>query len=211
MKDFFVSYNKADRIWAEWIGWVLEEAGYSTSIQAWDFRPGGNFVLEMQKATTETEKTIAILSNDYLTAEFTQPEWADAFARDPSGNSRTLLPIRVAKCKPTGLLATRIYADLVGLNPKEAKEEVLGSLRERGKPISAPSFPGSESKPKATETPSPIAFPGVSSKAVEVWKEKLEFLLIQEAELSDPALLFGLQKQIEKVRKRLGELGANPN
>ncbi|MCP4979232.1 MAG: toll/interleukin-1 receptor domain-containing protein [Gammaproteobacteria bacterium] len=50
MKDFFISYNKADRRWAEWIGWELEEAGYSTVIQAWDFKPGGNFVLEMDKA-----------------------------------------------------------------------------------------------------------------------------------------------------------------
>ncbi len=31
MKDFFISYNRADRQWAEWIGWQLEEAGYSRS------------------------------------------------------------------------------------------------------------------------------------------------------------------------------------
>ena len=81
MKDFFVSYNKADRAWAEWIAWVLEEAGYSTVIQAWDFRPGSNFVLEMQKAAAEAERTIAVLSPEYLTARFTQPEWAAAEAR----------------------------------------------------------------------------------------------------------------------------------
>jgi hypothetical protein len=28
VKDFFISYNKADRSWAEWIGWELEEAKY---------------------------------------------------------------------------------------------------------------------------------------------------------------------------------------
>ncbi len=27
MKDFFISYNSADRTWAEWIAWQLEEAG----------------------------------------------------------------------------------------------------------------------------------------------------------------------------------------
>ena len=66
MKDFFISYNKADKNWAEWIAWTLEEAGYSVVIQAWDFRPGGNFVLEMQKAATDTHKTIAVLSDNYL-------------------------------------------------------------------------------------------------------------------------------------------------
>ena len=28
MKHFFISYNSADRSWAEWIAWHLEEAGY---------------------------------------------------------------------------------------------------------------------------------------------------------------------------------------
>lgn len=42
MKDFFISYNSADRTWAEWIAWQLEEAGYTTVLQAWDFRPGSN-------------------------------------------------------------------------------------------------------------------------------------------------------------------------
>jgi hypothetical protein len=38
VKDFFISYNSADKGWAEWIAWQLEEAGYTTILQAWDFR-----------------------------------------------------------------------------------------------------------------------------------------------------------------------------
>jgi TIR domain len=49
-KDFFISYNKADRGLAEWIAWQLEAEGYKRVLQAWDFRPGGNFVLQMQEA-----------------------------------------------------------------------------------------------------------------------------------------------------------------
>jgi hypothetical protein len=41
-RDFFVSYTQADRHWAEWIAWVLEEDGYRVLIQAWDFVPGSN-------------------------------------------------------------------------------------------------------------------------------------------------------------------------
>jgi hypothetical protein len=48
-KDFFISYNSADRQWAEWIAWQLEEAGYTTVLQAWDFRPDSNFVLEISE------------------------------------------------------------------------------------------------------------------------------------------------------------------
>jgi tetratricopeptide (TPR) repeat protein len=70
-KDFFISYTAKDRKWAEWIAWQLEEAGYSVVVQAWDFRPGGNFALDMQKAT-DAERTIAVLSPDYLQKPFPQ-------------------------------------------------------------------------------------------------------------------------------------------
>ena len=66
--DFFISYTDADKKWAEWIAWVLEEkAGYTTTIQAWDFRPGLNFVELMDQATRNAERTIAVLSEKYLT------------------------------------------------------------------------------------------------------------------------------------------------
>jgi hypothetical protein len=38
--DFFISYTGADTPWAEWIAWQLEDASYTTRLQAWDFRPG---------------------------------------------------------------------------------------------------------------------------------------------------------------------------
>ncbi len=38
--DFFISYTRSDLRWAEWIGWVLEDAGFRVVMQAWDFGPG---------------------------------------------------------------------------------------------------------------------------------------------------------------------------
>jgi tetratricopeptide (TPR) repeat protein len=143
-KDFFISYNKADRAWAEWIAWQLEAAGYTTIIQAWDFRPGGNLVLEMHKGAVECERTIAVLSNDYLQALYTQPEWAAAFALDPTGKKGILLPVRVAKCELMGLLKPIIYIDLFGCNEVQAKNSLLeGVKRGKAKPSSAPIYPGS--------------------------------------------------------------------
>ena len=84
MKDFFISYNQADRYWAEWVAWQLEAVGHTTVVQAWDFRSGSNFALEMHLATQEANRTIAILSPDSLDSPFTMAEWAAAFATDPS-------------------------------------------------------------------------------------------------------------------------------
>ena len=143
MKHFFISYNSADRTWAEWIAWQLEEAGYTTVLQAWDFRPGSSFVIDMQRAATEAERTIAVLSPDYLGALYTQPEWAAAFVQDPTGEKGTLLPVRVRECELKGLLPAIIYIDLVGLEEQEATDTLLaGVRRERAKPIVPPGFPG---------------------------------------------------------------------
>ena len=144
MKDFFISYNQADRQWAEWIAWELEEAGYFIIIQAWDFRPGNNFILEMDKAAKESERTIAVLSPDFLKSVFTKPEWAAAFVKDPTGMDGKLLPVRVKECQPDGLLAAIGYIDVFGLKEEEAAKITLleGVKLERAKPAQAPTFPG---------------------------------------------------------------------
>jgi len=159
-KQFFVSYNGRDKQWAEWIAWILEEAGYSVIIQAWDFRPGSNFVLEMQNATVQAEKTLAVLSSNYLNALYTHPEWAAAFAQDPKGQKRTLIPIRVSECEIKGLWQQIVYADVVNLSEAEAKDVVLAALQERAKPTQAPGFPGVSLPPAERITPQRVDYPG---------------------------------------------------
>jgi len=157
VKDFFISYNSADKSWAEWTAWTLEEAGYTTVLQAWDFRPGSNFVLEMQRAASEAERTIAILSPAYLDALYTQPEWAAAFVQDPTGEKGTLIPVRVQKCDLKGLLTPIIRIDLVNLDETAAKATLLqGIKQERMKPSVKSAFPGGAQR-SITEQP---RFPG---------------------------------------------------
>ncbi|MDI3563457.1 toll/interleukin-1 receptor domain-containing protein [Bradyrhizobium sp. Arg816] len=158
MPDFFVSYTSADRAWAEWIAFVLEEAGFSTVIQAWDFRPGSNFVLEMQKAS-EADRTIMVLSPDYLKSQFTSPEWAAAFAQDSQGIDRKLLPIVVRKCNVPGLLRSVVHIDLSALDEDSARQQLLdGTNAKRAKPSKRPKFPGAEAP--ALRKP----FPGSASE-----------------------------------------------
>ena len=143
-KDFFISYTAADRDWAEWIAWQLEEAGFSTVLQSWHFRPGQNFVLNMHNASKEAERTIAVLSPDYLNANFTQSEWAAAFRQDPRGEKGTLLPVHVRECRQqlNGLLGPITYINLVGLDESAALRRLLeGIRRQPAKPTTPPPFP----------------------------------------------------------------------
>lgn len=171
MTRFFISYNRADKAWAEWIAWHLEEAGYTAVIQAWDFRPGRRFGLAMNRAITETDKTIAVLSEHYLSADYTQSEWEAAFVDDPKGEQRKLIPVRVQECSPKGALRSVVYIDLVGLAPEVAKEALLKGLRDRTKPETAPTFPGSPvtQQPQPSAPPAFPSLPVVTPSAAKLW------------------------------------------
>ena len=145
-KDFFISYTGADLAWAEWVAWQLEEQKYSVILQTWDFRPGCDFVEEMDQANRQAQRTILILSNHALNSGFVKSEWHTAFTKDPSGERGILVPIRVEDCEVQGLLAQRVYIDLVGLNNEDAQNATIKGVRqERAKPNTPPPFPVSRS------------------------------------------------------------------
>ncbi len=163
MADFFVSYTSADKAWAEWIGYVLEEEGFAVDIQAWDFRPGNNFVLEMQRAVTEADRTIMVLSPDYLKSQFASPEWAAAFAQDPQRLKRKLVPIMVRQCQPSGLLSSVVHIPLMGEEESAARGLLLNGLNaKRAKPAQRPSFPGSAAGRPHKSFPGPATSGGTS-------------------------------------------------
>ena len=84
MESVFISYTRADEKWARWIGGVLMSAGYGVTVQYKDFLPGTNFVEQMDQAIKNTDRTIAVLSADYLKSDFAASEWQAAFSRRPT-------------------------------------------------------------------------------------------------------------------------------
>ena len=143
--NFFVSYTRSDLRWAEWIAGVLEEAGYSTVLQAWDFRPGENFVERMDRAMRDSERTIAVLSRDYYRSAYAVPEWTHAVSQDPTGRLGVLLPVRVDDVVVEGIFRTVTWIDVSGKNAESARQALLeGVKRERIKPAQTPGFPEGE-------------------------------------------------------------------
>lgn len=195
MKDFFISYTGNDRTWAEWIAWILEEAGYSVVIQAWDFRVGGNFVLDMQKAT-EANQTIAVLSSLYLQKPFPQSEWAAAFAQDPTSANRKLIPVRIEDCNPPGLLSQIVHVDVFNCDEVEAQERLLAAVKDgRMKPDRRPSFPGQTPQ---RQVPEHVPFPGMPKPTMQ--KPAPD---IGKSATSIAGLTPGQQKRLERQRDTL--------
>ncbi len=76
----------------------------------------------MDRATREAERTIAVLSPDYLTALFTHPEWAATFAQRRSA---------CIKCQIEGLPAQVVDIDLVGHQDAVARRLLLDGVQQR--------------------------------------------------------------------------------
>lgn len=175
--NFFISYTASDKEWAEWIAYVLEDEGFSTRIQAWDFRPGSNFVSEMQTASMAAERTLLVLSDDYLKSPMAASEWNAAFVNDPQGKGRKLLPVMVRECKPDGLLSSIVQIRIHDLPRAKARETLLAGIStSRAKPALMPNFPGEMSAHKD--------FPGVvlpaGSPSVQSYETAAETLMNRE-------------------------------
>ncbi len=144
-RDFFISYASSDKQWAEWIGNQLEGAGYGVILEAWDFRPGMNVVLEADQAISHADCVLLVLSRAYLESYTTSAQWSAAFQ-----SQRRLLPVRVEQCEVGNLLGPLVSIDLVALAEVEARERLLaGVSQKRLKPANV-AFPR-----QAT-----VAFPG---------------------------------------------------
>lgn len=162
-RDFFVSYTQADRSWAEWIAWVLEEDGHRVLVQAWDLVAGSNWIVGMQAGVAQAARTIAVLSPDYLASQYGTAEWQAAWASDPAGQQRRLLVARVRACERPGLLVGIVGVDLFGRPEAEARARlrsmVSSAVAGRAKPGTAPGFPGGRAMTREPRFPG--ALPGV--------------------------------------------------
>ena len=123
----------------------MEAVGYTTVLQAWHMPPGTSFVHAMDEALHRTSHTLLVMSPAYLRSAMTEAEWRPGFVADPDGAQRRLVPIRIEACQPAGLLADRVYVDLVDLDEVAAQaallEGVAAALRGHARPTIRPEFP----------------------------------------------------------------------
>jgi hypothetical protein len=145
-RAFFISFSQADRDWATWIAWVLEANGYPVFFQDWDFR--GSFIEQMHQASLCAERTLVVLSDDYLRSEFARSEAWAALARDPVGREDGIVTIRISPTGNLGLLSHFGYLDLTASAEADAERLLLERAKQsldpayRPKPATRPHFPG---------------------------------------------------------------------
>ena len=80
-RDFYLSHGPEDKAWAEWIAWTLEADGFLVLLQAWDSPAGSNWLQVMEAGIRDSDRTIAVLSPDYLESVYSRVEWQAAWVR----------------------------------------------------------------------------------------------------------------------------------
>ncbi|MBL7498781.1 toll/interleukin-1 receptor domain-containing protein [Frankia sp. CNm7] len=159
-RDFFLSYAEEDLTWAEWIGWVLEEAGLRVTLHHWDTLPGMPWAARLDEGIRTTDYMLLVASAAYLRSPRTRAEWLAVWPDTLSGPSVTIIPVRVEDVQLDGLLRGFIPIDLGRYGEDAARAELLGRvtdvLRGHAKPYDRPPIPIQE---RAVRRRPP--FPGV--------------------------------------------------
>lgn len=140
MKDFFVSYTGKDVNYATWVAKLLEDNGYTVTIQAWDFLSGDNFVANINKALIECKKLIVILSESYLKSKWCEIEWTAKLSEQIKLDERRIIPIRIEPIEVKGLLSPISYINIVDNTEDEAKQKILEDVKDQ-KPRIDSGFP----------------------------------------------------------------------
>lgn len=168
-RDFFVSYTGRDRAIAEWIAWVIEEAGWSVVFQAWDLR--GNFIAGMDAAMRDCERVVLVMSSASLQSAYVAAEWGSALRADPRGTEDRLVVFRVDDCQPEGWLAQIAYTDLLA-EPDEAAmrraivERLQPGRRKPAQPVAFPGLPAASTGPVRPVRPAQTPGAGPAARAL---------------------------------------------
>ncbi|MBQ9347038.1 MAG: TIR domain-containing protein, partial [Oscillibacter sp.] len=133
VRDFFISYNKANAERAWWIADTLKRNGYSVYIQAADCAPSTRFTQWMDEAITQSRGFLAVWSGDYERSDYCKDELNAAYVREKNlkkaGGIYPILPLRVENMAvENSLFAGVVRVDLLSRNEAENRSALLDAV-----------------------------------------------------------------------------------
>ncbi|WP_405907873.1 FxSxx-COOH system tetratricopeptide repeat protein [Streptomyces sp. NBC_00828] len=154
--DLHLSYASEDRMWADWIGALLNRAGFRVVLKYVGSEGDG--------AEKPADRTVVVLSPSYQRSERARQVWASATDGDPSGR-RQVVAVRVGDIRPSPTYSEWSPVDLVRLDEPSASSVLLRAL---GKP---PLPDGGSAHGMAGEA----RFPGTAAKFWNISPRNVSF------------------------------------
>ena len=209
MPKIFVSYSHQDEPWKERIVKHLRVLA-PEGLEVWDDRQiaaGADWEPEITQAITGCDLALLLISADFLTSRFILGQEVPPLLQRRQEQGVRVIPVILSPCAWTRVPWLRsIQArpkdgkPLSGMSQHEADAALAHLAGEVADLLLTPI-----SKSSSLPTPPPTGAKAPSAAAA-VWREKLDYLRVQEAVCSDPAQRFTLKKQIEEAETKLREL-----
>ncbi len=165
--DVFISYSSYDKAWVR--GELLkriEQAGLKAFIDFRDFTRGAPSIKEMERGVVNCDKTLLVLSPNYIESEWCELEGVMAQTLSPANRDLRVIPLLKVPCKKPLRIATLTHIDFTdGADLDLAWRQLLTAL---GQPpeLPAPAQPEHEDWYLAHPYPMPPNFTG----RVEEWE-----------------------------------------
>lgn len=108
----FISYSSKDGDWVKnWLIPKLERAGIQVHIDFRDFKIGVPSIVNMEEAVKNCDKTLLLLTPQWLASDWTDFEAVMLQTSDPVGKKGTIVPLMLEKCDLPPRLSIFTYAD----------------------------------------------------------------------------------------------------
>ena len=141
----FVSYTRADKDWAWWIGCTLRDGGHTPFLHEWELPIGGNIPAWMEKRLGEADRAVGVFSDAYCGAVYSGAERNAAVWRDEYGTTGFFVPVEVHKVTKWPVFTAPLSRlSLVDCGAKEAEERLLAAFEPPAPPKVRPPFPGTD-------------------------------------------------------------------
>ena len=97
--DVFISYSTRDKAWVRGeLLTTLEKAGLKACIDFRDFRLGAPTVTEIERLLEASERTLLVLTPNYLESEWTTFETLLLQTNNPTNKNLRLIPLLKTPC-----------------------------------------------------------------------------------------------------------------
>jgi tetratricopeptide (TPR) repeat protein len=140
--DFFLSRRGSVAAIAQEVEQVLAEKGYNVCTQDYDMPLGSSFVEGMHEGIKNSRDLIILFTRDYEQSRYTREEFASFAAQRLQDPDRHVVILRCEDAPLEGLLADKVYQDLVGVDdPEQRKLRIIAAAERQSQGVPPPPRP----------------------------------------------------------------------
>jgi hypothetical protein len=156
-RDFFISFNSADLVYAQAIDTALRAAGFTTFYYPNDIGRSGNIPLWMENALMNSRRLLALCTPEYMAdgAVYSEAERYARFWSDTRGQEFRLVLVELKPTEFKPLLSVYERIDAKGLTPMEAAKVVVATLKTPDEEQRRDAIQSAEPLPKIFNVPYP--------------------------------------------------------